>query len=146
MLVNLLDERSLTFNREAFMAIDRDLSGAISKERLQEYMESNLPQMTRQSSSEAAERIISTVDTDGNGVVNYKEFLSATLDSQGHLSPVNITQLFSYLDPHKSGVVTAASLQRTFAKHGKAFSEGEVRMMLRDVGLDPEKPFNIADL
>jgi len=42
-LVNLLDERSLSWNREAFIAIDRDNSGSISKQRLQEYMETNLP-------------------------------------------------------------------------------------------------------
>jgi len=89
---------------------------------------------------------MSTVDTDGNGVVNYKEFLSATLDKQGHLSDLNLTQLFSYLDPHKRGAVTAASLQRTFAKHGKPFTEGEIKTMLRDVGLDPEKPFRIEEL
>jgi Ca2+-binding EF-hand superfamily protein len=52
------------------------------------------------------DHVMQTMDYDCSGAINYKEFLSATLDASQHLSDKNLIFLFNYLDPYKKGCLS----------------------------------------
>lgn len=86
----------MQLNRETFKAIDTDYSGLISHEELVKTLDT----LKRRSSSEKiVDQIMSSLDFDKNGNLNFSEFLSGTLDPAIHLTEFKMKQLFAYLDP-----------------------------------------------
>jgi Ca2+-binding EF-hand superfamily protein len=70
-----------------------DGSGAISQEELTQALN------RAQINSELASKIMNQVDYDGDGNINYSEFLSSTLVDS--LNDQNLLELFIYLDCYK---------------------------------------------
>ena len=89
----LLNSKELKEIRDTFAAIDEDSSGAISLQELQNAFR----QAGQQRAEEDIGEIISKVDFDQNGEINYSEFISGTLDRQ-LITRDNLWKVFKYLD------------------------------------------------
>ena len=94
--------------REAFQAIDRNGDGKVSREELLAKYRETMPAASAE--REVAE-IMSQVDTDQSGFIDYTEFLKASLDKSRHLSQHNLDTTFNLFDKDCSGKISASELR-----------------------------------
>merc|ERR1719428_127915 len=77
--------------------------------------------------------ILETIDTDGSGMIDYTEFIAATLDIKGHIqrraSQNVLWQAFRVFDKDGDGVITRDELQHMMA-------EGDVAAALEEADLN----------
>jgi calcium-dependent protein kinase len=93
----------------SFKMIDKDGDGRISK---QELIDEFIKTMAREEAEAEAERIIKEIDTDGNGFIDYSEFLTASLKKETLISKKNLEGAFRIFDNDSSGTITAEELKR----------------------------------
>lgn len=74
MLIKIINPKEIAEFRQLFMKIDTNLSGTIEKAELMAACKNN-PSMSLSESE--IENIIKEVDLDGNGLLNYHEFIAA---------------------------------------------------------------------
>lgn len=70
-------------------------------------------------SAQELKQIIESVDYEGNGKINYTEFLSATISIKSVLTYEKLWALFKHFDTDDSGTITPANLKDAFANAGK---------------------------
>jgi calcium-dependent protein kinase len=58
------------------------------------------------------------LDYQGNGKINYSEFLSATLDIEHYLTDTKLRTVFNVFDTDQSGYITAENIKFAFQKLG----------------------------
>ena len=68
--------------------------------------------------AEEVQDIIAQIDYEGNGVINYTEFLAAALPVEKHVTHDMISQVFSNFDTDGDKQVDAENLHAAFAKYG----------------------------
>ena len=78
-----------------------------------------------------ADQLIEAIDFDSNGMINYSEFLSATLGSQV-LNEEKLQKLFNLFDEDQTGILKAENLLKVFRRFGKQFDLKEVQQFLED--------------
>ena len=59
------------------------------------------------------------IDTDHDGVINYSEFLAATIDKQKTLTMQNLMFAFHHFDVDNSGYITEQNLSEVFHREGR---------------------------
>ena len=92
-----IDFKSL---REAFRALDTENLGMLSlTEVKQAFKDANMP-------SEDVEKIFRSLDGNGDGLINYSEFLAATVDRKKALTMQNLQFAFHHFDVDGSGYIT----------------------------------------
>jgi len=92
-----IDFKSL---REAFRALDTENLGMLSlTEVKQAFKDANIP-------SEDVEKIFRSLDGNGDGLINYSEFLAATVDRKKALTMQNLQFAFHHFDVDGSGYIT----------------------------------------
>ncbi len=71
------------------------------------------------------ERIFRQLDTNGDGLINYSEFLAATVDKKKALTMQNLQFAFHHFDVDNSGYITEQDLTEVFHREGK-FGKGDL--------------------
>lgn len=94
--------------REVFRAIDINDDGKLSKEELLKHYEKC---MGSEHAHEEVEKIMSEVDTDNNGFIDYTEFLKASLSQRTVMSSENLRRAFDLFDKDGSGSISAIELK-----------------------------------
>ena len=90
--------------REAFRALDTENLGMLSMQEVkQAFKDANI-------NAEDVERIFRSLDTNGDGLINYSEFLAATVDRKQALSMQNLQFAFHHFDVDNSGYITEQDL------------------------------------
>jgi calcium-dependent protein kinase len=88
----------------------------------------------------ALEKLIKKLDFNHNGLINYSEFLAATVDKKIALRNANLQFAFNYYDIDGKGFITKDDLKEVFKRQGKRLSEEQVSEMIRQVKqADPEE-------
>lgn len=64
------------------------------------------------------QELIKSLDKDGNGVVDYSEFITAAIDKVSVLNRDNLKAAFNMLDTDNSGSITVDELKAVFDTHG----------------------------
>ena len=100
------DTKKLT---EAFKAIDTNGDGKLSKEELLSHY---IKAIGYENAEEEVDKIMSSVDTDNNGFINYTEFLKAAVSERVLLSSENLRRAFDLFDQDKSGTISAEELKK----------------------------------
>ncbi len=85
------------------------------------------------------EELIREVDYQGNGKINYSEFLSATIDVKHFLSEQRLRAIFQQFDTDNSGIITAQNMVYAFEKLGQNVPLGEVEMIIKQHDLKKDK-------
>lgn len=60
-----------------------------------------------------------TLDLDGNGVIDYTEFITAAIDKTVMLNKSNLEAAFKMIDTDNSGLITIEELKAAFDTAGK---------------------------
>ncbi len=106
--------------------MDRDQTGLINAEELKNALVDgglNLPQ-------DEIDRIMKDVDFQGNGKINYSEFLAATLSVKNVLNEELLFALFKHFDTDDSEYITVENIKEAFGKAGKTFTDDQIREMV----------------
>ena len=92
--------------REVFTVIDSDNDGKINKDDLVDYF--------RQSSATDPEReanqVMSKIDREGKGFIEYSQYIKASIDSHVVMSRKNLALAFNMMDSEKKGFIRAEDL------------------------------------
>jgi calcium-dependent protein kinase len=97
--------------RELFKSLDENGDGKLSIEEMKHGFAHDANIINP---DEYIEKIMKNVDTDGNGFIDYNEFLKATLDEQELYSKHNLKVAFDIFDLDHSGKISSAELQQIF--------------------------------
>ena len=93
------------------------MSGTIEVKELQEALRGGSMEQ-EQFSKEEVERIIQQLDYDDNGVINYHEFIQATIPVEEYLTEEKIAAVFSRFDVDGDGHISITNLRDAFTKLG----------------------------
>ena len=108
-IVNIHESKEL---RELFKSIDTNGDGKLSKEELWNgFIQVNSMDINE----EHFDNIMKEIDTDGNGYIDYIEFLKATMSKQKLYSKEHIKQAFDLFDLDKSGKISSEELQQVLS-------------------------------
>eukprot|EP01122_Echinamoeba_exundans_P007377 TRINITY_DN2258_c0_g1_i1.p1 TRINITY_DN2258_c0_g1~~TRINITY_DN2258_c0_g1_i1.p1 ORF type:complete len:157 (+),score=56.77 TRINITY_DN2258_c0_g1_i1:23-472(+) len=130
-----LSEEQIAEFKEAFSLFDKDGDGSITNKELGIVMRS-----LGQNPTEAElQQMIAEVDTDGNGTIDFPEFLTLMAKKMvSQDSEEDIREAFKVFDKEGTGYIQAAELRHVLTSIGEKLTEEEVDELLReaDVGGD----------
>lgn len=120
--------------RFAFEQIDKDRSGYISTHELNEAIKNSKIMGV---SSKDAKSIVQNLDEDGNDMINYTEFLAATvkLDSKT-LTQQRRDAIFKMFDIMDSGKIEREHIGKAFNKFSKTITEKEIDQIFKEFDKD----------
>jgi len=59
------------------------------------------------------------LDKDGNGMIDYTEFITAAIDKAAIINKNNLRAAFNMIDKDNSGTITVEELKAVFDSHGE---------------------------
>ena len=87
--------------------------------------------------------MIDEVDTDGNGTIDFPEFLSMMARKmQDTDTEEEIREAFKVFDKDGNGFISAAELRHVMTTLGEKLSEDEVEEMIREADVDGDGQIN----
>mmetsp|Transcript_21158 Transcript_21158/g.20990 ORF Transcript_21158/g.20990 Transcript_21158/m.20990 type:complete len:125 (+) Transcript_21158:153-527(+) len=108
----IVNNRDFKEIRQIFSLIDKDGDGKIGREDLVEQLQT---QMTHDVAECEVDKIISQVDADMDGYIQYTEYLKASIDRNILLSRANLYMAFSIFDIDKNGMLSVEELMNWLA-------------------------------
>ncbi|XP_059146695.1 calmodulin-A-like [Physella acuta] len=133
-------EQIQTF-KEAFALFDKDGDGQITATELGIIMQS----LGHKHTQADLERMIAEADTDGNGTVEFKEFMDMMGKVMSLADPDEvIKETFQVFDKEGKGYIAAEELKRVMSTLGENVTDEELDEMIReaDVNGDRKVDFN----
>ena len=97
------------------MKLDKTHDGTLTSEEIQEGL-TNVMGNVRGNLKEF-EKLMIALDRDGNGVIDYSEFLTAAVDKHKLLSKDNMRTAFKMIDKDGSGYITIDEIKEAFDIH-----------------------------
>lgn len=124
--------------QSVFKEIDTNGDGLLSKKEIRKALESNTGY-----SDNDIEMLITKVDLDQNGMVNYSEFLAATVDWSKEMSRERLEQAFKALDSDHSGKISRDELMAAFG--GSHTSSKIFKEMINEADIDGDGEIDLEE-
>ncbi|KAK3136954.1 hypothetical protein QOZ80_5BG0445570 [Eleusine coracana subsp. coracana] len=142
--MEMLNQEQISEFREAFSFFDKDGDGCITVEELATVMGSLQGQ--RPSEEELGE-MIRDADADGNGTIEFAEFLglmarNKTADKDDHDADEELREAFKVFDKDQNGYISATELRHVMINLGEKLTDEEVEQMIREADLDGDGQVN----
>ena len=109
-------EEQLSMIQKEFIRLDRDKSGTLTKEELEEMTNSRLGSMYDLN----WESILEECDYNGDGVIDFEEFMTACIDKKVLHSSDDVKKAFKVLDYNGDGVISLDDFDDLFNSYGGA--------------------------
>lgn len=100
--------------KEMFKSMDTDNSGTITFEELK----IGLARQGSKLSETEVRQLMEAADVDGNGSIDYIEFITATMHMNRMERADHIYRAFQYFDKDSSGYITVDELEQALKKYG----------------------------
>jgi calcium-dependent protein kinase len=113
MVHNLAKVEDVKELKNVFLAFDLDGDGRLTKDELIKGMSQV---MTKGEATNDVDKVMSVIDVDKNGYIEYEEFLRATLDKEKLLSRENIKIAFDLFDQDSSGFISKEELRNVLGR------------------------------
>ncbi|KAL0214688.1 hypothetical protein P9112_006872 [Eukaryota sp. TZLM1-RC] len=137
-----LTEDQINEFKEAFALFDRDGDGCITTKELGTVMRS-LGQ--NPSEAELAD-MINEVDADGNGTIDFPEFLTMMARKMKDAdSEEEVREAFRVFDKDGNGFISAAELRHVMTNLGEKLTDEEIDEMIREADIDGDGQIDYAE-
>jgi calmodulin len=119
--------------RDAFDMFDRDRDGSITTKELSNVMKN----LIRDISDAEIKQIIQEVDIDGNGIIDFEEFVvmmnRRNRESDAEEEVINAFRVF---DTDSDGIISSSELRHVMTTLGDKLTDEEVDEMIREADID----------
>ncbi|XP_010547697.1 PREDICTED: calcium-dependent protein kinase 3-like isoform X2 [Tarenaya hassleriana] len=132
-----LSEEELKHLKKIFESLDSDQSGKISLEEMKSKLSSTMKEAEIKDLMEAA-------DLDGDGMVDYSEFISGTIDINGIKLEDHFQTAFKYFDHDDSGHITMEELGRALKKYNMG-DEESIKEIIAQVDTNNDGEINFEE-
>lgn len=106
----------------------------------------NRTKTLRESTTQILITRLTFTDSDGNGVIEFPEFLAMVNGTMPEsLRPNQLERIFKVFDADNSNEINAENLQRMFKIFGQNFDAQTVAEMLQEVDLDGDGRVGVED-
>ncbi|CAL9120876.1 unnamed protein product [Musa textilis] len=140
--MDLFTEEQLTEFYETFCLFDKDGDGSIAMEELSTVIKS----LGLKPSQEELHGMISEVDVDGNGTIEFAEFLGLMAHKVKEIdSEEELKEAFKVFDKDQNGYISEAELRNVMMSLGEKLTDEEVAQMIREADLDGDGQVNFED-
>lgn len=139
--VNLTEEQVAEF-KEAFEIFDKDKDGYITIKELGDIMKD-----LGQNPSEAElQDMINEVDIDGNGTIDFREFLGLMGRKMRDTdAEEELIEAFKIFDRDGNGLISANELLHVMTSLGETVTQDEVEEMIKEADLDGDGYINYEE-
>ena len=132
MVENLTDEKIMEF-KAAFELFDKDRNGKITSKELGTVMRG----LGQNPTEEELKQMIREVDLDGNGTIDFKEFLCLMVKKMKDTdTDEELLEAFKVFDRDGNGFITSHELRNIMNSLGEGLSPEEIEEMIKEADLD----------
>ena len=132
MVENLTDEKIMEF-KAAFELFDKDRNGKITSKELGTVMRG----LGQNPTEEELKQMIREVDLDGNGTIDFKEFLCLMVKKMKDTdTEEELLEAFKVFDRAGNGFITSHELRNIMNSLGEGLSPEEIEEMIKEADLD----------
>uniref|UniRef100_A0A0D9WKB3 non-specific serine/threonine protein kinase n=1 Tax=Leersia perrieri TaxID=77586 RepID=A0A0D9WKB3_9ORYZ len=135
-----LSEEEIVGLKEMFKSLDTDNSGTITLEELR----AGLPKLGTKISESELRQLMEAADVDGNGSIDYVEFISATMHMNRLEKDDHIYKAFGYFDKDHSGFITVDELEEALKKYDMG-DEATIKEIIAEVDTDHDGRINYQE-
>lgn len=135
-----LSEEEIHGLKAMFANIDTDNSGTITYDELR----TGLAQLGSKLTEDEAKQLVEAADVDGNGSIDYIEFITATMHKHKLEREENLYNAFQYFDTDNSGFITRDELETAMKEHGIADAVG-IMEIIAEVDTDHDGRINYEE-
>ncbi|KAL4297171.1 hypothetical protein GQ457_12G003840 [Hibiscus cannabinus] len=141
-MTDILTEEQVSEFKEAFNFFDKDGDGRITVEELATVIRS----LDQNPSEEELQDMIREVDADGNGSIEFSEFLSLMAKKMQETdAEEELKEAFKVFDKDLNGYISASELRNVMMKLGEKLSDEEVEQMIKEADLDGDGQVNFDE-
>ncbi|XWS13737.1 hypothetical protein CRYUN_Cryun36dG0063700 [Craigia yunnanensis] len=137
-----LSEEQVVDFKEAFCLFDKDGDGCITVEELATVIRS----LDQNPTEEELRDMISEVDADGNGAIEFAEFLNLMANKMKETDAEDeLKEAFKVFDKDQNGYISANELRHVMINLGEKLSDEEVEQMIKEADLDGDGQVNYEE-
>jgi calcium-dependent protein kinase len=125
--------------RTAFMSLDTNGDGKLSLEELKKGFK------LAGFNSHDLSSVIESCDGDGNGFIDYTEFLAATINWKKVLNREKLGLVFKAFDKDGSGTISIAELQEFFGDSGNSIEDEVWKEMMNEADLNGDGQMDLEE-
>ncbi|KAI8336718.1 calmodulin [Chlamydoabsidia padenii] len=141
-MADQLSEERLNEFRDAFDLFDRDRNGFIDTKELGAVMKS----LHFNASEAELKDMINEADADGNGTMDFAEFLSLMVKKRRDTDAVQeLREAFQVFDKDGNNYISSDELRQVMISVGERLSEQELDEMIREADVDGDGQINYEE-
>ncbi|KAF1860631.1 hypothetical protein Lal_00021676 [Lupinus albus] len=139
-MTDILSEEQIVDFKEAFCLFDKDEDGCIFVEELATVIRS----LDQNPTEEELQDMISEVDVDVNGTIEFDEFFNLMANKFKHVDAEEeeLNEAFQVFDKDQNGYISASELRHVMMNLGEKLSDEEVEQMIKEADLDGDGQVN----
>uniref|UniRef100_A0A5B7AAA8 non-specific serine/threonine protein kinase n=1 Tax=Davidia involucrata TaxID=16924 RepID=A0A5B7AAA8_DAVIN len=135
-----LSEEEIKGLKAMFTNMDTDKSGTITYEELK----TGLARLGSKLSEAEVQQLMEAADVDGNGTIDYIEFITATMHRHKLERDEHLYKAFRYFDKDNSGFITRDELETAMKEYGMG-DEATIREIISEVDTDNDGRINYEE-
>ncbi|KAL3850870.1 hypothetical protein ACJIZ3_012752 [Penstemon smallii] len=135
-----LSEEEIRGLKSMFSNMDTDQSGTITYEELK----SGLARLGSKLSETEVKQLMEAADVDGNGTIDYIEFITATMHRHRLERDEHLFGAFQFFDKDNSGYITRDELENAMKEYGMG-DEGTIKEIISEVDTDNDGKINYEE-
>ncbi|XP_022720914.1 calcium-dependent protein kinase 3-like isoform X2 [Durio zibethinus] len=132
-----LSEEEIIGLKEMFKSMDTDNSGTITFEELK----AGLPRLGTKLSESEVRQLMEAADVNGNGTIDYIEFITATMHLNRMEREEHLYTAFQHFDKDNSGYITMEELEQALRKYNMG-DEKTIKEIITEVDTDMDGRIN----
>ena len=139
---NLLDNsKEVLTIRNIFKFLNTNNDGRLTKEELEKGLSYV---MEKEEASKETDRVMKAIDADGNGYIEYEEFVRGGIDKKKILTNENLNIVFGIFDKDKSGKISSDELKNILDKEGM-FENRVWDKIIKDIDLNGDGVISFSE-
>ena len=139
---NLVHKEDCEYLRQVFIAFDDNGDGKLTKDEL---IQGLCILLTPEEAEKEVNRLIEIIDVDGNGFIEYEEFLRAGLDKGKILTENNLETAFKLYDINNRGKINAIELGNVLGGGDDNVEENVWQELIDEADIDKDGEINYDD-